>query len=44
MTDECECVYENDIQVFECEWCYYRYNEECWCKYDHIDPNCPECF
>ena len=42
--DECECVWENDIQVYECEWCYERYQDQCSCVQDHIDLNCRECF
>lgn len=42
--EECECVYENDIQVYECEYCYYRYEDKCTCKEDHIDLNCRECY
>jgi len=42
--NECECIYENDVQVYECEWCYYEYEDKCTCKEDHIDLNCQECY
>ena len=41
---KCECEWENDVQVYECEECYERYNDRCTCKEDHIDLNCKECF
>lgn len=44
LMDECECVWENDIQVFECEYCYHRYEDKCSCVDGEIDVNCRECF
>ncbi len=45
MIDECECVYDaTGIQVYECEWCYERYQDNCTCYQDEINVNCQECF
>lgn len=44
MTDKCECVWHNDVQVYECEYCHYRYEDKCTCKEDYIDLNCKECY
>jgi len=42
--DECECVYENDECVYECEYCYDRYQDKCTCFDGEINVNCEECF
>ena len=44
MKDECECVWDHETQVYECEYCYERYEDRCSCKEDYIDLNCSECF
>ena len=44
MSNECECVWENDYQVYECEWCYHQYENKCICDYDENNPNCQECY
>ena len=41
---ECECVWNNDYQVYECEACYHRYEDKCTCTDGEIDINCEECF
>ena len=43
-SDECQCVWEHDSLVFECEYCYYRYEDECTCFDGEINVNCPGCF
>ena len=42
--DECECVWEHDVQVYECEYCYHRYQDKCTCVNGEININCEECF
>jgi len=43
--DECECVYDEvGFQIYECEWCYYQFNDKCTCFDGEIDVNCGECF
>lgn len=45
MIDECECVFDaTGIQVYECEWCYKRYQDNCTCYQGEINVNCGECF
>tara|TARA_R100000655_G_scaffold108713_1_gene161254 strand:+ start:261 stop:392 length:132 start_codon:yes stop_codon:yes gene_type:complete len=41
----CECEYDDEEQLYQCEECYY--NEQmakCICKEDENNPNCPECY
>ena len=42
--DICECVWEGEIEVYQCEYCWLREEDLCSCKYDYINLNCRECF
>ncbi len=44
MKDECECEYDGEQQLYQCEECHHNENDKCSCKEDHIDLNCRECF
>ena len=45
MMDERECEYEDGWQVYECEFCFHRIEEEkCSCVDGEINVNCTECF
>jgi len=42
---DCECVYDEiGNQLYECELCYEKYIDECICRYDENNVNCPECY
>ncbi len=43
--NECECVWVDDgMKVYECEWCYLQYEDNCTCHDGEINVNCEECF
>ncbi len=44
VNNECECVWENHIQVYECELCYLTNELKCICRDGEIDVYCRECF
>ena len=45
LTNECECEYDGEEQLYQCEECYYLEQiSDCSCQEDVINPYCRACY
>lgn len=45
MSLNCECEYDGEEQLYQCEECYNAEERtKCICRSDGNNPNCPECY